>query len=372
MTTNTTESDARTQCGPSLAQGSRARLAPLATLTAFTVLASLAALSSPAFAADAAASKAPETVRRAAMPDTFIEVDGVAAVVGKNIITLSALVRAQAQGATSQSMVPTSAERPRNERDALRQTLETLIDNELIAEAARGLGLTVADSEIDSYLEDLRSRNVWDLNELREAVRRLGFTDMAAYREHVRAEKMRVAAIRAKLGSRLRVTDEDVKKIVDTDYEGGKTEEEVRSRHILLKVASGATPFQLTELRRKAWKIHDAVKSGKIEFAVAAEESSDDMGTQYGGDLGYMRRWMLDQTFANTLWSLKKDEISEVIQTPFGFHVVKLIDRRRVPVKDVKILEQFIRAQLTETSFVRLYKAWMIELRAATHVEIRI
>jgi peptidyl-prolyl cis-trans isomerase SurA len=320
----------------------------------------------------AAGDEAPAEVRRAAMPEGYVEVDGIAAVVGKHIITLSALVRAQAQGATSQQMVPTSAERPRNERDALRQTLETLIDNELIADAARGLGLTVADDEIDAYLDDLRKRNVWDLAELREAVRRLGFADMAAYREHVRAEKLRVAAIRAKLGSRLRVTDEEVQKVLETDYAGGKTEEEIRSRHILVKVPAGATPYQLTELRRKAWKIHDQVKAGSKPFAEAAEEFSDDMGTQYGGDLGYMRRWMLDQTFANTLWSLQKDEISEVIQTPFGFHIVQLLDRRRVPVKDKRILEQFIRAQLTETSFVRLYKAWMLELRAATHVEIRI
>ncbi|MEY3014731.1 MAG: PpiC-type peptidyl-prolyl cis-trans isomerase [Pseudomonadota bacterium] len=326
------------------------------------------AMAAPAFAAE----QAPAEVRRAAMPEGYLEVDGIAAVVGKKIVTISELVRAQAQGTSSQQMVPTQTERPRNERDALRQTLDTLIDNLLIAEAAQSLGLTVSDGEIDAHLAELRRRNVWDLEELREAIRRLGFADMKAYREHVRQEKLRIAAIRAKLGSRLRVTDDEVDKVLLADYDGGKSEDEIRSRHILIKVPGGASPLQLAELRRKAWKIHDLIKAGKKKFEDAAEEYSDDMGTQYGGDLGYMRRWMLDQTFANTLWKLDKDEISQVVQTPFGFHIVQLLDRRRVPIKDIKILKQFIRAQLTETAFVRLYKVWMQELRAATHVEIRI
>lgn len=320
----------------------------------------------------AAAPEAPPQIRQAAMPEGYLEVDGIAAVVGKKIITISELVRAQAQGSSSQQMVPTESERPRNERDALRQTLQTLIDNELIAKAARDLGLTVADAEIDQHLAELRRRNVWDLEELREATRKLGFADMKAYREHVRQEKLRIAAIRAKLGARLRISEDEVDKVLAADYDGGKTEEEVRSRHILIKVPTGASPLQLTELRRKAWKIHDLIKAGQKKFEDAAEEFSDDMGTQYGGDLGYMRRWMLDQTFANTLWKLDKNEVSAVVQTPFGFHVIQLLDRRRVPVKDVKILKQFIRAQLTEAAFVRLYKVWMQELRAATHVEVRI
>ena len=316
--------------------------------------------------------QAPAEVRRAAMPAGYLEVDGIAAVVGKKIITVSELVRAQAQGAASQQIVPTATERPRNDRDALRQTLDTLIDNELVAEAARSLGLTVDDAEIDAHLDELRRKNVWDLEELRASIRSLGFTDIRAYREHVRAEKLRLAAIRAKLGARLRVTEEEVQRVLAADYEGGKTEEELHSRHILLKLPTGASPLKVTELRRRAWQIHDAIVAGDKEFADAAEESSDDMGTGYGGDLGWMRRWMLDQTFANALWALKKGEISGVVQTPFGFHVIQLLERRRSPVKDQKMLEQFIRAQLTEAAFVRLYKAWIAELRAATHVQLRI
>ncbi len=319
-----------------------------------------------------AEAEAPAEVRRAPVPAQYTEIDGIAAVVGKKIITISALVRAHAQGQAAQQLLPTTIERPRNERDALRQTLDTLVDNELVGEAARGLGLTVADADIDAHLEDLRRKNVWDMAELREAIRGLGFVDMAAYREHVRAEKLRMQAIGAKLGSRLRVSDEEVQRVLTADYEGGKTEEEIHSHHILLKLSDGASPGEVNRLRKRAWEIHDLVTTGKREFADAAEEFSEDMGTAYGGDLGWMRRWMLDQTYANALWALQPDQISEVVHTRFGFHIIRSVARRRSPVKDVKILEQFIRAQLSEAAFARLYKVWIGELRAATHIELRI
>ncbi len=319
-----------------------------------------------------AEAEAPAEVRRAAVPAQYTEIDGIAAVVGKKIITVSALVRAHAQGQAAQQQLPTTIERPRNERDALRQTLDTLVDNELVAEAARGLGLTVADADIDAHLEDLRRKNVWDMAELREAVRGLGFVDMASYREHVRAEKLRMQAIGAKLGSRLRVSDEEIQRVLAADYDGGATEEEIHSHHILLKLSDGASPREVSRLRKRAWEIHDLVTTGKREFADAAEEFSEDMGTAYGGDLGWMRRWMLDQTYANALWALKPGQISEVVNTRFGFHIIRAVARRRAPVKDAKILEQFIRAQLSEAAFARLYKVWIGELRAATHIELRI
>lgn len=321
-------------------------------------------------ARDAAAGEKLE--RRARLPKGFVEVDGVAAVVGRQVITISALVRSQGRQSASQSMVPTDAERPRSDMAMLRQTLDSMIENELVATAARDMGLTVSDEEVDAHLKEMQEKNVWDMEELRSAVKRLGFMNLSDYRDHVRTEKLRVNMLRAKLGSRLRITEQEVQRIVDAEFQGGTVEDEIRSRHILIKVPANASPPEVNALRSKAWKIYDLVIAGEKTFAQLAEEHSDDMGTEEGGDLGYMRRWMLDPSFGTRLWSLKKGEVSKVIQTPFGFHIIQMIDRRRVPVKDKRILEQMVRASLTEQQFVRLYNAWMAELKATTHIEVRL
>jgi peptidyl-prolyl cis-trans isomerase SurA len=313
-----------------------------------------------------------DSTRHASLPKSYLEIDGIAGVVGKEIITVSELVRAQGKQTASQSMVPTSGQRPRSEVAMLRQTLKTLIENKLVEKSARMMGLKISDAEVDKTLSDLRERNLWDIDELRTAVKQLGFSSLAQYRDHIRTEKLRIKMLRVKLGSRLRVTEKEVSRILDVKYKGGTQEEEVRSRHILVKLPADASPLVVNGLRKKAWNIYDMVAAGKEDFSSLAEKHSDDLGTEQGGDLGYMRRWMLDPTFASNLWNLQPGQISKVIQTPFGFHIIKMVAKRMVPVKNAKVLEQMVRSRLTERQFLRLYQAWMSEMKATTHIEIRL
>ena len=312
-------------------------------------------------------------VRRAVMPKGYAEVDGIVAVVGRRIITRTALIRALGKHGRSAQMVPTAAERPRSDAAMLRQVLDSLIENELVLLAARELGLTVSDAEIDAEIDRLKKKNLWDIEELRENVRRLGYTGIRDYRESVRTEKLRVKMLRTKLGARLRVTEQEVQRVLDVKYKGGEIEEEIHSRHILVKVPPGAGPMEVNRLRTKAWKIYDLCTAPGANFAAVAEERSDDVGTEMGGDLGWMRRWMLDPTFARTLWAMRKPgEISQVIQTPFGFHIVQFLERRMAPARDKRYVQQMVRALLTEEQFIKLYKAWIDELKASHHIEIRL
>ncbi len=321
-------------------------------------------------AKDAVASKP----RQARLPRGYAEIDGIAAVINKRIITLSQLARSQGRHSASQSLVPTDSERPRSVRAMMRLTLDSLVENALVVRAANEMNLTVSDQEIDQVLAQMRQKNLWDMPELRAAVRKLGYAHLAEYRDHVRTEKLRVKMLRVKLGSRLRVTEQEVKRILEAEYKSGTREDEVRSRHILFKVPPNASPFEVNQLRRKAWATYDLVMADPSNFAELAETHSDDLGTEVGGDLGYMRRWMLDPSFGSKLWSLRKNQVSKVIQTPFGFHIIKMIDRRWVNIapKEKRILEQMVRARLTERQFVRLYRAWIAELKASSHIEIRI
>jgi len=325
-------------------------------------------LAGPALATPALAQPAP---RRALLPKGYQEVEGVAAIVGSEILTLGELRRALGSHQQSQALVPTDAERPRSEAALRLQTLQSLVDGALVLAAAKDLALTAEDKDVDAQLDGMKKKQNWDDDELEAAVRQLGFSSLTVYRGHVRHELLRMQMLRVKLGSRLRVTDEEVKRVIELEHGGGEYEDEVHSRHILKLVPADASPMQVARLREQAWKVHDEVVAGKTPFEDLAEEHSDDRGAP-GGDLGYLRRWTLDPTFAGRLWSMKKGDISGVVQTPFGFHIIQMLDRRRAEVKDKDLLEQYVRSRLTEDQFVRLYRAWIEELRAATHIEIRI
>ena len=310
-------------------------------------------------------------VRRAALPQGYHEVDGIVATVGDTAILASELRRAMGQ--TRGGNDPVQQSEPRSQAALKKQTLDTLIDNALVAKAAKDLGLVVSDGEVDGQIEQTRKRMHKTADEFEDIVRNMGFPTLPSYRQHVRTEMVRVQMLRAKIAGKLRVTDDEVKRIIDQEYGGGQFEDEVHSRHMLIGVPDDANPQRVTELRDRAWHCYDDVAVHKKKWEEVAEECNDDSATSEGhGDLGWQKRWTLDPTFGNKLWSLQPGEISTVVQTPYGFHVIQFLERRRVPVKDKEVLEQYVRARLQEEQFTKLYKAWLDEMRASAHIEIRL
>ena len=343
----------------------------------FVLVATLVAVPSLALAADpppapAAPAKVAPVLRRSTLPQGYHEVDGVVATVGDTAILQSELRRAMGQTRGGGSD-PLPSSEPRSQEALRKQTLDTLIDNALVAKAAKDMGLVVSDGEVDGQIDQTRKRMRKSADEFEDIVHNMGFPTTAAYRQHVRTEMVRVQMLRAKIAGKLRVTDDEVKRIIEQEYGGGKFEDEVHSRHMLIGVPDDANPQRVTELRDRAWHCYDDVSVHKKSWDEVADDCNDDSATSEGhGDLGWQKRWTLDPTFGNKLWSLQPGEISTVVQTPYGFHIIQFLERRRVPVKDKEVLEQFVRARLQEDQFTKLYKAWLEEMRSTAHIDIRL
>ncbi len=309
--------------------------------------------------------------RKAALPAGYEEVEGVAAVVGDTIITLGELRRALGSQVSAQQLVPTDIEKPRSEAALRLQVLQTLVDNALVLRAAKEMGVTADDQDVDRQVAEVKKRNSWDDDELDRAVRHLGFAGIGPYRQHARNELVRLRMLQLKLGSRLRINEEEVNKILELEHCAGTCDEEVHARHIMLEVRPDDSPQSVSAKREKAWVVHDLLVANPAGFEQLAEKFNDDHGAP-DGDLGWQRRWTLESGLATKLWSLKKNEISAVVQTPFGFHVLQLLDRRKSAAKDRELLVDLVKQRIREEQLVRLYKAWMDELRRATHIEVRI
>ncbi len=319
----------------------------------------------------AAAMVVAEEPRRAKLPPKFEEVEGVAALVGDSVITLGELRRAMGSQVSAQQAVPTDIERPRSEAELRLQVLQSLIDSTLVLRAAKELGVNAEDRDVEQQIADVKKRNSWDDDDLEKAVRQLGFVGAAAYRQHVKQELVRLQMLKIKLGSRLRITEEEVQKVLDLEHCNGTCEEEVRARHIMIGVRPDDSPRTVNGKREKAWKVYDALVAGRDTFEALAEQYNDDRGAP-DGNLGWQRRWTLEPSLATKLWSLEKNDISAVVQTPYGFHVLQVLDRRKSTAKDKELLVSLVRNRLQEDQLVKLYKAWMEEMRHATHIDVRI
>ena len=202
--------------------------------------------------------------------------DKVLVKINGKVITESDLRLAEAEIGNDLGSIPVDQRR--------RVLIEYLIENQLFAEAAEGakLGSGPAFDERMKY---------WQRRALRDA-----YFD------------------RQVKGS---VSEADAKKLYDSQVSAAKPQEEVRARHILV------------ESEVKAKEIFEKIAHGEDFGRMAKEHSKDPGSKEDGGDLGYFTRGQMVPQFEETAFKLKKGDISQPVQSQFGWHIIKLEDRRQ-------------------------------------------
>ena len=133
----------------------------------------------------------------------------------------------------------------------------------------------------------------------------------------------------AALANAAQPSDADLKKYYDDNIAHYRTEGEVRASHILISAPKDASAADKAKAKEKAEAVLAQVKAHPDQFAQIAQQNSQDPGSaSKGGDLGYFTRGMIagGQAFDDAVFKLKKDEVSDIVQTDFGYHIVKVTD----------------------------------------------
>jgi peptidyl-prolyl cis-trans isomerase C len=159
-------------------------------------------------------------------------------------------------------------------------------------------------------------------------------------------------------------TEEELLQAWATDGPGA----EIHARHILLRIPSDATPAQRDELRQKAEQIRQQAAGG-ADFAALAREHSEDPGSaQRGGDLGFFGRGRMVAPFEEAAFQLETGQTSPVVESPFGYHVIQVVDRRQPDITPQR--DQF-RQQMVQRRVQEAETAYLDSLMEASNVEIR-
>lgn len=142
------------------------------------------------------------------------------------------------------------------------------------------------------------------------------------------------------LAKDVRVSDEDVKQYYEANKGKFKAPEQVRARHILVHVSSKATDEDRKKAKEKIRELRERLNKGE-DFAKLASEYSDDPGTKRrGGDTDYFARGRMVKPFEEAAFSLKPGEISDIVETKFGYHIIKVEDHkeaRTMGFEEVKV-----------------------------------
>lgn len=171
-----------------------------------------------------------------------------------------------------------------------------------------------------------------------------------------------------------KISEAEIKQYYEKNINEFQAQKQVFARHILIRPASGASDMKKAkeEARKKAEDILSSLAKKGEDFALLAKKYSDDKASgSKGGSLGYFKQGEMVKPFEDAAFSLKKGEISSIIETEFGYHIIKIDDVKEARLMPFKETKDIITKKLTETSAKKLALDTASEIQKAVISEKR-
>jgi peptidyl-prolyl cis-trans isomerase SurA len=251
-----------------------------------------------------------------------IEADRVIAVVNNEAVTLYELrtrVSSAAQNLRRQGTPMPAAQ------VLERQVLERIIVDKLQMQSAAELGMKINDSELDGALRRIAENNKLSLEQFKQALEKDGIP-WAKFREEIRQE-MTVSRLRDReVDSRITISEGEIDNYLASAEARGDNAEYLLS-HIIVRLPEQAGPEQIARLRSRIVEAQQRLQQGE-DFAKVAAAYSDAPDALSGGNLGVRPIDRLPTLYADAATKLEPGQISEVLRSSAGFHLLKLVDKR--------------------------------------------
>ncbi|MGZ5570964.1 MAG: peptidylprolyl isomerase [Usitatibacter sp.] len=261
--------------------------------------------------------------RLATTPSRIIPVDRIVAVVNDEVITgndLSDRVNLVVHQFQRQGGQLPSA-------DALsRQILERMINDLLQVQLAKESGIKIDDLTLDRTIERIAQENSLSMTDFRSALEKDGIR-YPRFREDIRNEIMLARLREREVENSIVVTDAEVDTELAREAKEASGDSEYNLAHVLVLVAPQANSEQIEQRRRRAVQALSELRHG-ANFAQIAATYSDAPDALQGGNLGWRPSARLPSLFLETLERLHPGEISDIMRSPNGFHIVKLLEKR--------------------------------------------
>jgi len=207
-----------------------------------------------------------------------------------------------------------------------RQVLERLITERALLQHARETGVRVDDTAVERTVQRIAQENKLSIDEFRKVLERENIP-YARYREDIRREMTLQRLREREVDSRVSATDAEVDQFLATSAARDGGDVEYLLSHILVSVPEQSSPDQVAVRQQRAVTALQQVKTGG-DFAQVAASFSDAQDALTGGSLGWRSAARLPTVFVEVVRQLEKGGVSNVIRSPAGFHVVKLVDAR--------------------------------------------
>ncbi len=247
--------------------------------------------------------------------------------------------------------------------------LNQLIERKLISQKIKELDVKVSEEELRLAIEDVKKQNKISQEALIAALNGQGLT-FDQYKAQVREQMERVRLMSEEVRAKIHVSEAEVKEYYETNYKR-YSEEMFQARHIFFMIGPKAPESNVKEITATAAAVLQEIKNGK-DFAVLAQKYSNDASTaKDGGDLGTFKKGEMLPDIENVLATMKPGEISDLVKTSAGIHIIKL---EKKFVKSTKTFDE-AKGEIEEIIYKKKseerFKQWAADLKKNAVIDIR-
>jgi len=211
-----------------------------------------------------------------------------------------------------------------------KQLLERMITDRLQFQYAAQTGLRVDDNQLDKTLERIAEQNKLGMTEFRRALETDGI-NFNKFREDIRREILLARLREREVDNRVNVTESEIDNLLTSKTARGESDDEVEVAHILVRVPEQSSPEEVQKLRAKAEGALKKLQEG-ADFGQISAGFSDAPNALEGGKLGWKKLSQLPELFQEPLKALKAGEISPLLRSSNGYHILKVTDRKGASV----------------------------------------
>lgn len=216
---------------------------------------------------------------------------------------------------------------PPPEPEVAKRVLEQLIDERVMLHIAKDQGVRISDAQLgDALLNIARQSQLAGLSELKTAHEAQGGS-WSSYREEVRAEIARTQIREREVSARLRVSEAEIDQALEAQNKGSKLALDINLAQILIALPDNPTVAEIAAAKVKADKVWAEARRG-ADFAKLAEQSSDAGDKTKGGVMGLRPADRYPELFAQATQKLQQAEVSDILRSDAGFHILKLLERQ--------------------------------------------
>jgi len=293
-------------------------------------------------------------------------VSRIAAVVNDEIITTHQLDREMAERLAAEGGKDIGAEKMEAMR---RELLSKMIDDVLVRQRSEELGIEVTEEEVEAAIDDIQKQNKLSRQQLIDALEYQGMP-FDSYRDNMRQQILRYKLIGREVQAKVDVSDREVRDYFRQHIDDYREEPKMRLSRITFPIPDKATEVQVDAIRNRAEEALERLRQGEDFYAVLLSYSAEQRAD--GGDMGLFAEGELTPAFDRAVRDLQEGEVSGVVQTPKGFHLLQLQELIPGSIRKFDAVRPEIRETLEKEKTEQRFKEWSKGLQKGAYIDIRL